>query len=42
VGLPRALLRTLLLGIVVPPIVRDDDGRGWHDRATRTIVIRTR
>jgi uncharacterized RDD family membrane protein YckC len=42
VGLPRALLRTLLLGIVVPPIVRDDDGRGWHDRATRTIVIRAR
>lgn len=42
VGIPRAAIRTLLLGIVVPALLRDDDGRGWHDRAARTIVIRTR
>ncbi|MFC5951832.1 RDD family protein [Pseudonocardia lutea] len=38
----RAVLRTLLLGLVIPPVVRDADGRGWHDRATQTIVVRTR
>jgi uncharacterized RDD family membrane protein YckC len=42
VGVPRALLRTFLVALVVPPLVRDADGRGWHDRATRTIVVRTR
>ncbi len=42
VGVPRALLRTLLLGLVVPALLRDADGRGWHDRAARTVVIRTR
>jgi uncharacterized RDD family membrane protein YckC len=42
VGVPRALLRTALIAVVIPPLVRDSDGRGWHDRATRTIVVRTR
>ncbi len=42
VGVPRAVLRTLLIAVVVPPLVRDRDGRGWHDRATRTVVVRTR
>ncbi|GEL23924.1 hypothetical protein PSU4_28780 [Pseudonocardia sulfidoxydans NBRC 16205] len=42
VGVPRAVVRTLLLGLVIPPLVRDDDGRGWHDRAGATVVIRTR
>lgn len=42
IGIPRAVLRTLLVALVVPPLVRDGDGRGWHDRATRTIVVRTR
>jgi uncharacterized RDD family membrane protein YckC len=42
VGVPRALLRTALIALVVPPLVRDADGRGWHDRATRTVVVRTR
>jgi uncharacterized RDD family membrane protein YckC len=26
----------------VPPLVRDVDGRGWHDRAAGTVVVRTR
>jgi uncharacterized RDD family membrane protein YckC len=42
VGVPRALLRTFLVALVIPALVRDADGRGWHDRATRTIVVRTR
>lgn len=42
IGVPRALLRTLMIALIVPPLARDDDGRGWHDRATRTVVVRTR
>jgi uncharacterized RDD family membrane protein YckC len=42
VGVPRALLRTALVALVLPPLLRDGDGRGLHDRATRTIVVRTR
>lgn len=42
VGVPRALLRTALLALVIPALARDADGRGWHDRATRTVVVRTR
>ncbi len=42
VGVPRALLRTVLIALIIPPLARDADGRGWHDRATTTIVIRTR
>ena len=42
VGLPRALLRTALLALVIPALARDGDGRGWHDRATRTVVVHTR
>ena len=42
VGVPRALLRTALLALVIPALARDGDGRGWHDRATSTVVVRTR
>jgi uncharacterized RDD family membrane protein YckC len=42
VGVPRSLLRTALLGLVIPALARDGDGRGWHDRAAGTIVVRTR
>jgi uncharacterized RDD family membrane protein YckC len=42
IGVPRAALRTALIAVVVPPLLRDDDGRGWHDRAARTIVVRSR
>jgi uncharacterized RDD family membrane protein YckC len=40
VGLGWALVRTLLLLAVVPPLVTDRDSRGLHDRAANTIVIR--
>ncbi|MFC4950847.1 RDD family protein [Pseudonocardia sp. GCM10023141] len=42
IGVPRALLRTALVALVIPAVIRDQDGRGWHDKATRTIVVRTR
>lgn len=40
VGLGWALVRTLLLLAVVPPLITDHDVRGLHDRAANTIVIR--
>ena len=40
VGFGWALLRTLLLLAVIPPLITDRDGRGLHDRAANTIVIR--
>jgi uncharacterized RDD family membrane protein YckC len=42
VGLSRALLRTLLILLVVPPFVVGGDGRGLHDRLAGTAIVRTR
>jgi uncharacterized RDD family membrane protein YckC len=39
-GLIAALLRTLLICIVLPPLIWDADGRGLHDRAVDSVVIR--
>ena len=38
----RVALRTVLLCLLVPPLVYDRDGRGLHDRAARSAVVRTR
>ena len=40
-GLRRALVRSLLLCLAVPPLVWDADHRGFHDRAAGTLVART-
>jgi uncharacterized RDD family membrane protein YckC len=40
VGLGWALVRTVLLLAVVPPLVTDRDKRGLHDKAANTIVVR--
>jgi uncharacterized RDD family membrane protein YckC len=40
VGLPRAILRALLLALVIPAVISDGDGRGLHDRAARSIMVR--
>lgn len=40
VALWRAVVRTALLMLLVPALVVDGDGRGLHDRLTRTAVIR--
>jgi uncharacterized RDD family membrane protein YckC len=40
IGFGWALLRTVLLFFVIPPLLSDRDLRGQHDRATNTIVVR--
>jgi uncharacterized RDD family membrane protein YckC len=40
IGLPRALLRAVLLALFVPALISDDRGRGLHDRAASSIVLR--
>ena len=35
IGLPRALLRGVLLALVVPALIMDAHRRGLHDRARR-------
>jgi uncharacterized RDD family membrane protein YckC len=37
-----AVPRTALIFLIVPPLVVNEDGRGWHDRVCRTIVVRMR
>jgi uncharacterized RDD family membrane protein YckC len=39
VGMTRALVRTLLICLAIPPLVWDRDGRGLHDRAVLTAVV---
>lgn len=40
VGFWRAAVRTILTGFILPAALVDADGRGMHDRATNTTVIR--
>ena len=40
VTFPRVLLRTLLICLVIPALVIDSQGRGLHDRAAGSIVVR--
>ncbi|REF34946.1 RDD family protein [Thermasporomyces composti] len=42
VGLARALLRTVLILLVLPPLVVDSDGRGLHDKLAGTVLVRAR
>jgi len=39
-GIGRAAARGLLIGLVIPPLFTDADGRGLHDRVTGTAVVR--
>ncbi|CKO02003.1 Conserved membrane protein of uncharacterised function [Mycobacterium tuberculosis] len=39
-GIGRLVVRGLLIGLVVPPLFTDSDGRGLHDRLTATAVVR--
>ncbi|MEW2404307.1 RDD family protein [Streptomyces sp. NPDC046862] len=36
----RAVLRSLLLCLAIPPLIWDRDGRGLHDRLARTVELR--
>ncbi|MCW2768635.1 MAG: hypothetical protein JWR27_68 [Aeromicrobium sp.] len=40
IGIPRALVRTLLLSVVLPAIIMTDDKRGLHDLAAGSRVVR--
>lgn len=42
VGIVRALARQVALVFVVPALFTDSDGRGMHDRATGTAMVRSR
>ena len=42
VGVPQAIVRTLLVGVIIPAVVWDYDYRGLHDRLVGTIVVRMR
>lgn len=42
VGFVRALVRVVFIFFLLPPLIQDEDGRGMHDRATGTTLIRTR
>jgi hypothetical protein len=39
-SLGRVVLRTLLICLVIPALVLDSDGRGLHDRAVDSVVLR--
>lgn len=41
-GFGAAVIRTVLICLVIPPLLTDADGRGLHDRAAATVVLRTR
>jgi len=40
VGFGRGAVRTFLLCLVIPPVVWDADGRGLHDKAAGTVIVR--
>jgi uncharacterized RDD family membrane protein YckC len=42
VGPFRAVPRTVLTALLLPAALSDADGRGLHDKATGTVVVRTR
>jgi len=39
IGIPRALLRGVLLALVIPAVISDGDGRGVHDRVAGSVVV---
>ena len=42
VGFLRSLVRVVFIFFLLPPLIQDEDGRGMHDRATGTALIRSR
>ena len=40
-SLAQVLIRTVLLCLAVPALIWDRDGRGLHDKAAGTLIIRT-
>ena len=42
VGPIRAIPRTIMVAVIIPAVIFDADGRGLHDRAVGTVVLRFR
>jgi uncharacterized RDD family membrane protein YckC len=42
IAIPAAIVRTALLVLVIPALIWDSDGRGLHDKAAGTVLVRTR
>lgn len=42
VGPIRAIPRTIMVAVIIPAVIWDADGRGLHDKAVGTIVLRFR
>jgi len=40
VGVWRPIVRTVLLGLIIPAVVWDADQRGLHDKAVGTVLVR--
>ena len=40
IGIPRGLLRGVLLALLIPAVIMDADRRGLHDRAAGSIVVK--
>jgi uncharacterized RDD family membrane protein YckC len=40
IGLRRGLIRSVLLGLFIPALIMDGQGRGLHDRAADSIVAK--
>ena len=41
-GFGRAAIRSGLLILVIPVLITDEHGRGYHDRAAGTVLVRFR
>ena len=40
IGIPRAAVRAVLLQLFVPAVILDRNGRGWHDKAAASVMVR--
>lgn len=40
VGFLRGALRSVMICLVLPPVIWDENGRGMHDRIAKTILVR--
>lgn len=41
-GFLSGTVRTILLALVVPAVITDEYGRGWHDRIAGTLIVKAR
>lgn len=42
IGVPKAVIRTVLLILLIPAMIADRNGRGMHDRASDTVMVKSR